>query len=160
MINMMKQITVILFTAAFLSLSACAKPNEEEVKISEMLSSQEWVLLSPVHLGENRSAYLVKKERLRSTPNLDERSSKIFDLEMIKDRILKSYRGGSRPSLEDVIIQEVTLKRIQSKLNWLKGRFFYIVEIAFIYEGNLVPGSSEVIYMLSDGTIIYPTVED
>jgi|GEM_PF-1603630 hypothetical protein len=160
MINMIKQITVILFTAAYFCLSACAEPNKEKVKISEMLSSQEWVLLSPVHLGVNRSAYLVKKERLRSTPNLDEKSSQIFDLEMIKDRILKSYRGGSRPSLEDVIVQEITLKRIQSDLEWLRGRYFYIVEITFIYDGDPVPGSSEEIYMLSDGTIIYPTVED
>ena len=103
---------------------------------------------------------MVKKERLRSTPNLDEKSSQIFDLEMIKDRILKSYRGGSRPSLEDVIVQEITLKRIQSDLEWLRGRYFYIVEITFIYDGDPVPGSSEEIYMLSDGTIIYPTVED
>jgi len=150
------------FAACFLvslGASACAQQDEDEMPISQMLSSGEWVLLSPIHLGEKRSAYLVQKEVLRATPSWGE-SDSIFDLKVIKNRVLESLRARGRPNLEDVVIQEISLKRVNAEVEWLRARFYYVVKFSFVYDGKPVPGSKNEVYMLSDGRVVQPYTEE
>lgn len=144
-----------LFGISLLS-SACAA--DEDLEIKDVLSGDDWVVLSPIIVGEtSESVYAAKKTDLQNAKKIDPEKDLLlneYSFSAIKESILGHLKSKKRPNLEDIRVQKISLNRVESEEQSLSNRWFYVVTFALVYDGLAVEGSEEVMYLLPDGSII------
>ena len=152
-----------LYASLVFGLLSCVRADDDEVKIRDVLCSDDWVVLSPIIVGETGdSVYAVKKSDLKSSERIDSNENlQIGNLRVskIKEIVLSHVKTKGRPNVEDIQIQEISLNRIESQEDDLANKWFYVVTFALVYDGFVFKRSEEEIYLLSDGKIV-PFIQD